>query len=122
MYFIGLITEPIPINKVRLIILEPTIFPKNNSFSFFLAEIIPVIISGRAVPTAIMVIPIKLSEKPKSLAIKVALFTTKSEPNLRPNKPSTIYKIIIIIEFSFNSIFSTSFINSLSNSLFCFSS
>lgn len=43
---------------------EGKLFPSNKSPSFFLAAIIPVIISGRAVPIATTVIPISLSDKP----------------------------------------------------------
>ena len=85
---------PNPINKHKLKILEPIIFPSNKSDSFFLAAIIPVIISGKAVPIATIVIPINRSDKPSASAIKIELSTTKSEPNFNPSIPK-IKKMII---------------------------
>ena len=88
--------------------------PSNKSDSSLFADIIPVIISGNAVPTATMVIPINLSDKPKLSAIKIELSTTKSDPNFSPNIPKT--KKIIIVQTDFTSFDSTSFI--ISSSIF----
>ena len=86
----GLIDAPRPINKNKFIILEPVIFPSNKSVSPLLADIIPVTISGSAVPTATIVVPIKLSDHPKLCAIKTLFSTTKSAPYLSPNKPNMV--------------------------------
>ena len=91
----GLISAPNPINKHKFKILEPDIFPRSKSVLFFLADIIPVIISGRAVPIATTVIPINLSDSPKFSAIITELSTTKSAPNFSPNMPKIKYKIIV---------------------------
>ena len=71
----GLIDAPNPINKNKFIIFEPVIFPNNKSVSHLLADIMPVTISGSAVPKATIVAPIKLSDQPKLLAI-IMLFST----------------------------------------------
>ena len=86
----GLIAAPNPTKKQRFKILEPDIFPNNKSVSFLLADIIPVMISGRAVPAATIVIPINLSDNPNLLAIITELSTTKSEPNFNPKIPKII--------------------------------
>ena len=86
----GFITAPKPISKHKFKILDPVIFPSNKSASPLLADIIPVIISGSAVPIATIVIPINLSDNPKFSAIIIALSTTKSEPNFNPNIPRII--------------------------------
>ena len=74
----GFITAPKPISKHKFNIFDPVIFPSSKSGSPLLADIIPVIISGNAVPIATIVIPINLSDKPKVSAIIIALSTTKS--------------------------------------------
>ena len=94
----GLMTAPIPTNRHKFIILEPDIFPNNKSVSSFLADIIPVIISGKAVPIATIVIPMNRSDNPKLLAIVTELSTTKSAPNFSPKIPNIIYTIIIPME------------------------
>ena len=86
----GLMIAPKPINKHKFTILDPVIFPNSKSVSFRLAEIIPVMISGSAVPTAMIVIPIKLSDNPNFPAMDTALSTIKSAPNFSPNKPTII--------------------------------
>ena len=110
----GLIIAPSPTSKHKFKILEPVILPSNKSDSSLFADIIPVIISGNAVPTATMVIPINLSDKPKLSAIKIELSTTKSDPNFSPNIPKI--KKIIIVQTDFTSFDSTSFI--ISSSIF----
>ena len=92
----GLIMAPNPINKHKFRILEPEILPNNKSVSFFLAAIIPVIISGKAVPTATTVIPINRSDKPSFWAMRIELSTTKSEPNFNPNIPKIKYYIFYL--------------------------
>lgn len=86
-YVNGLITAPIPINKHKFKIFEPDTIPNNISVLSFFAAIIPVIISGNAVPIATIVIPINFSVKPSLPAIKVELSTTKSAPNFSPSTP-----------------------------------
>ena len=83
----GLIIAPIPTNKHKFIILDPIIFPNNKSVSLFLADIIPVVISGRDVPIATIVIPINPSDNPIAFAISTELSTTKSAPNFNPSIP-----------------------------------
>ena len=94
--------------------LDPVKFPINKSVSFFLPAIIPVIISGNAVPIATIVIPINFSDSPSFVAIDILLFTTKSDPNFSPNIPTI--KKIAILKIDFSSLDSTSFI--ISSSIF----
>ena len=96
----GLIIAPKPINTHKFIIFEPITFPTNNSVSFFLADIILVIISGKDVPIATIVIPINLSVNPNLLAISIELSTTKSAPNFKPNIPKIKNIIIFFVEYS----------------------
>ena len=86
----GFITAPNPINKHKFKMLEPDIFPNNRSVSSFFAATIPVIISGKDVPIATIVMPINLSDHPISCAISIKLSTTNSEPNFNPNIPKII--------------------------------
>ena len=71
-YIKGFITAPKPINKQRFRIFDPDMFPNNKSVSPLLADIIPVIVSGNAVPIAIIVIPINFSDIPTLPAIPTA--------------------------------------------------
>ena len=50
--------EETPKTPKMLYIFEPNIFPIAKSVCFFIAAMIPVVNSGRDVPTAIIVIPI----------------------------------------------------------------
>ena len=71
--------------------LEPTTLPTAISSSFFRAATTEVTSSGRLVPIATMVRPIRFSERPKNAAMVFALFTTQSPPNLTATAPPTMY-------------------------------
>ena len=78
--FNGQITLENPkINKI-LKIFEPTAFPNANPLSPFLHATTLVTSSGKDVPIAIIVNPIKFSLNPNILAILHALSTTKFPP------------------------------------------
>ena len=87
--------------KIRntLKILEPTTFPRAMSLSPFLAATIEVTSSGREVPTATMVRPIRASLRPKALAISFAPFTVISPPIIIPASPTRESKILFPIEY-----------------------
>ena len=79
-----------PIIKRILKILEPTTFPTARSFSPLEEATTEVTSSGREVPIATMVRPIRVWLMPKAAAISLALFTTKFDPIITPNKPIII--------------------------------
>ena len=54
--------EETPKTPKILYMLEPNILPIAKSVCFFIAAMIPVVNSGRDVPTAIIVIPITVSD------------------------------------------------------------
>ena len=85
------------INNI-LKIFDPIIFPRAISLSPFLAATILVTSSGRLVPRAIMVSPIKFALKPKLDAIEEAESTTTSPPYITPKSPSSIYNILFVGE------------------------
>ncbi len=66
---------------------EPMAFPTARSFSPFLAATTEVTSSGRLVPHATIVRPIKVGLMPIYAAITLAPFTTKSPPNLMQTIP-----------------------------------
>jgi hypothetical protein len=62
--------------------------------------------SGRDVPIATIVTPMKASGKPKFVAIQTALSTIIFHPPIKPTNPSIINTVDFI--FDINSIFSSS--------------
>ena len=74
----SLIIRVEPKTKSILKMLEPTTFPIAISLFFLTAAVTLVANSGRLVPTATMVSPIKASETPSILAIAMALSVTKN--------------------------------------------
>ena len=83
----GEITAAAPRIRRILKIFEPTTFPTAISSSFFLAATMDVTSSGRLVPKATMVSPIRVSESPAMRAILTAPSTTQSPPNLMATMP-----------------------------------
>ena len=79
----------IPNTTQVLNILLPIILPISNSCSPFLDDTIVVTSSGRDVPRAIIVMAIIRSLSPKTVAIALALFTTRSLPRIIPARPIT---------------------------------
>ena len=73
--------------KSMLKMFEPITLPKAKSASFFFAATTLVTSSGRDVPTATIVKPIRLSLIPKLEAIIFAFVTTKSPPKTTPKIP-----------------------------------
>ena len=64
-------------------------FPIAKSVCLLKAAINPVVNSGKEVPTATMVIPIIVSEMPKSEAIEEAPKINRFDPRITPIKPPT---------------------------------
>ena len=77
---IGMITLLIPRINRMLKMHEPSTLPMTIPFSPFLRAVIEVTSSGRDVPIATTVRPIRASLKPKNEAISLAPSTTKLEP------------------------------------------
>ena len=70
-------------------------FPNAISTSFFLAATIDVTSSGRLVPSATIVSPIRFWLIPNPVAIVEAPSTTKSPPNLIATAPPIMYTILL---------------------------
>lgn len=87
---IGEITAAMPSTKRILKTFEPITFPRAISISFFLAATIDVTSSGRLVPRATIVMPIRLSDIPKLRAISEAPSTTIFPPAAMAIIPPTI--------------------------------
>ena len=101
--------------------LEPITFPSAISTSFFLAATIEVTSSGRLVPNATIVRPIRVWLNPNPAAIDEAPLTTKSPPNLIAIIPPTIYnKHFHIGRIFISSAISSSSVSNLSPSLLAF--
>ena len=66
---------------------EPSTFPMTIPFSPFLRAVTEVTSSGRDVPMATTVRPIRASLKPKNDASALAPSTTKSDPMITPAIP-----------------------------------
>lgn len=108
---IGVNAEDAPkINKI-LKMLEPTALPRAIPDSCFFAAVIEVTSSGREVPIATMVRPIRVSLKPKLLAIIEALSTTKLPPQMIAARPITIKMILFGTESSFSSLSAMRFLS-----------
>ena len=90
---VAIIGESVPdipkINKI-LNIQEPTAFPRASPLSPFRVATMDVTSSGKEVPTATMVSPIRFWLNPKFLAISLALSTTKFPPNTTAASPPSI--------------------------------
>ena len=86
----GLSVEATPRIIRMLNTLDPTTFPTAMSSSFFLAAVTEVTSSGRLVPIATMVRPIRFSDSPKAAATVFAPLTTQSPPNFTATAPPTI--------------------------------
>ena len=84
----GIIKAVVPITNKMLKILLPTIFPIAISAFPFLAAVTEVTNSGREVPSATMVRPIKLSLKPIIFAMAVALSTVMLLPQTMMMAPT----------------------------------
>ena len=82
-----------PSTRRILNMLEPITFPSAISTSSFLAATIDVTSSGRLVPSATIVSPIRFWLNPRLEAIVEAPFTTKSPPNFIATAPPIIYTI-----------------------------
>ena len=89
----GLIAPATPNTRRILKMLEPMTFPNAISTSFFLAATIDVTSSGRLVPSATIVSPIRFWLIPNPVAIVEAPSTTKSPPNLIATAPPIMYTI-----------------------------
>ena len=97
-----MIREDVPtINKILKILL-PTIFPIAISAFFFIDADTEVNNSGKEVPKATIVNPIKRSLTPSSLAILVAASTDIFDPRIIAPKPikAKIIALITLILFS----------------------
>lgn len=68
--------------------LEPIAFPSARPLSPFLVATMEVTSSGREVPIATMVSPIKFWLTPKLVAMMQALSTTKSPPKMTAARPA----------------------------------
>ena len=90
---IGLIVAAIPSTNRILKILEPITLPSAISSSFLRAATTEVTSSGRLVPQATIVSPIRFWLSPSFAATVDAPFTTKSPPNLIATIPPTINTI-----------------------------
>ena len=86
----GLKAEAIPRTIRMLKILEPTALPSAMSTSFLRAATMEVISSGRLVPKATMVRPMRFSLMPKAEAMVLAPSTTQSLPSVIPAIPMTM--------------------------------
>ena len=124
----GVMVEAKPsINKI-LKMFEPIIFPMAISVSPFFVATTEVTNSGREVPTATIVKPIKFSLIPRVVAIFVAESTTISPPHIIPIIPTVLSKIVLKIGISFiicnaaspSAVVAASVTNSLSASLALF--
>lgn len=85
---IGLMVTEAPSTKSRLKILEPITFPTAISVSPFKAAAILVTSSGREVPMATIVRPIRVWLTPKEAAISLTLFTTSCPPAMTAASPT----------------------------------
>ena len=96
---IGTMKDAKPRIKSILNIFEPIAFPIEISPSFLIAATTEVASSGRLVPRAITVSPIKRSDAPKCSAISLAPRTNTSEPRINiPNPPIICLGDSLIIE------------------------
>ena len=86
----GLIAPATPSTRSMLNILEPITFPSAISTSSFFAATIDVTSSGRLVPSATIVSPIRFWLSPRLEAMVEAPFTTKSPPNFIATAPPII--------------------------------
>ena len=106
---IGLISADVPSTKRILKILEPTMLPIARSASPFLAADSEVTSSGREVPNATIVSPIRLSDIPSPLAIVFAPFTTACDPKITSAIPTASFPSILAISTLFFSPLFSSF-------------
>ena len=88
------VAEHPKINKI-LKILEPIALPKAKPLSPFFVATIEVTSSGREVPIATIVSPMKFSLTPKFLAIIQAWSTTCCPPKITKANPKTINRILV---------------------------
>ena len=107
----GLITVAVPRMNRLLKIFEPTTLPIAMSFSPFEAATMEVMSSGRLVPKAMIVSPIRRSLIPAKCAIQVALLIVIWPPAIIPARPIIRNKTLFIVEDF--SVLSASFSSSL---------
>lgn len=88
--FKGEIAADIPRINNMLNILEPIALPSARPLSPFLVATIDVTSSGREVPIATIVSPIKFWLTPKLAAMMQALSTTRLPPNITAIRPPII--------------------------------
>lgn len=100
---IGLTSDVIPKMRKILKILDPITFPTAKSTCFFIAAATLVASSGRLVPSATSVSPIKASESPNALARIVAFATKSVLPSPSPTSPKTIKNVDFGIDISLTS-------------------
>ena len=86
----GEIVADIPRIKRILKIFDPIAFPRARPLSPFRVATIEVTSSGREVPIATMVRPIKFWLTPNDTAIWLALFTTRLPPKITATSPPAI--------------------------------
>ena len=87
---IGWIEDERPRINMILKMFDPTTFPRARPLSPFLEAVTEVTSSGREVPMATIVNPIKVSLRPKAAAMAQALSTTRSPPKMMPTRPMAI--------------------------------
>ena len=85
--FNGLIKVVIPITNKKLHIQLPIALPIIKSECPFIADVIVINTSGSDVPSATIVKPISISDRPNLLAILVAALTNKSAPLINKTNP-----------------------------------
>ncbi len=84
LYGIGKMIEEAPTIQKTLKILDPTILPTAISFCFLIPATTDVASSGKLVPIATIVRPIKASDSPAKRARIVALSTNSLPPKNNP--------------------------------------
>ncbi len=92
-YFIGLIIALSPRTQSKLKILEPITLATAMSVFFFIAATAEVTSSGKEVPMATIVSPIKFWLRPNCSAIAIAPSTTHFPPKKRATIPKEINKM-----------------------------
>jgi len=87
----GVMVLVTPRTKNELNMFEPTTLPIARSGCFFIAATIAVTSSGRDVPIATIVRPMRDSERPNVCAMWIAPSTTQLLPNPSPRHPIATY-------------------------------
>ena len=88
--WMGLTLDDTPIISRMLKILEPITFPRARPFSPFLAATMLVTSSGREVPRATTVRPMRFSLRPKADARALAQSTTMPLPRTTAPRPAAM--------------------------------